>query len=81
MSRGQHRTEAEDTAIEHATLESLAHGILAFRPHSRTRVRSDPAGRVRTLACELGRPCAAVRKRAERIGARSDPAREGETSR
>ena len=80
MPRGPRWTEAEDTAIERATFENLELGILDFRPRGRARVAGDYAGRLRAVAGELGRTYAAVRKRAQRLGAASYRRRKGETS-
>ena len=71
MARGRRWTENEDTAIERATFDNAQLGILEFRPRDRARVAGDYAGRLRTLAAELGRTYAAVRKRAQRLGAAS----------
>ena len=82
MARGRPWSEEENTAIKRATFENAEHGILDFRPHPRDRARErgDYARRLERLAAEFGRTCAAVRKRAERIGARSYPSRERENS-
>ena len=80
MPRGRPWTEAEDTAIERATFENTELGILNFRPRDRTRVAGDYAGRLERLAGELGRTYAAVRKRAQRLGARSYQPRAKEAS-
>ena len=79
MPRGRPWTEAEDTAIERATFENAELGIVEFRPYRRARAKGDYAGRLERLAGELGRTYAAVRKRAQRLGARSyQTGREGE---
>ena len=75
VARWRRWTEAEDTAIERATFDNAQRGILDSRPRprprNRARVAGDYAGRLRTLAAQLGRTYPAVLERAERIGAAS----------
>lgn len=61
---GRPWTAAEDAAVREAARRNAEWGT--DRP---TGTQPEPAGRLRELAAKLGRTYAAVRKRAERIGA------------
>ena len=68
---GRPWTPEEDEAIRRAAAANMRHGLSAANAPDRTRNRFGPAARLRELAAEIGRSYAAVRKRAERIGAAS----------
>ena len=79
MPRGQIWTPEEDEAIRAAARDTLRKGLTrsldererAFAAGDLGALRPGYANRLRAVAEELGRTYAAVRKRAERIGATS----------
>lgn len=67
MARGRPWTPEEDAAIRQAAADTRAHGTHRLVEGARTRV--ERVARLKDLALELRRTPAAVRKRAQRIGA------------
>ena len=73
--RGRRWTAAEDAAIREAAAQNRRHGITGFElgniEAGRRSMDARYRNELRTVALAIGRTYAAVRKRAERIGAPS----------